>query len=409
MKKLTIWMMVSSWILYLFVPIVYKLMFGRYPRNIQSMGYVPESYMTKAAIIISVFFAMCILLIYLLPVKEKTMVGKVTCGSGYYYITIAVYAILAINAGVLNFSNAVTGGANSSLFSYYSMFFYPQVLFLIFLFCVKDNGGLMLLVASYLALTLISSSRSGAVNLGIYLIGFSIVSGFFSSKKIKIETDIKKYKKKIRMIVIALAIVSPIIFVYTTQLRGSTTSNGTNRSIETIAARCSCLDEAGLVLYLNDTNDLDKDLFIEKYGLLNQIKCIIDSTIPGAVFEDDVNPNQYYRAVVGYMSVEDAKTYYSSVNLMLPVYMVMKYGLLGGMLFSTMLIVIFYMVVSKMKNSVWQVVLISIVFVEMIYFFDWVMVWKAFFRAALTIVMFELIARHVHFRLRRVRFKVLNH
>lgn len=408
MKKLTIWMIFSNWVQSILVPIVYKCAYGKYPGNLQSLGIVPEIYMTKVAIIVTIVFFVSALLIYLIPRGDKQIKETIQCNLSYYYIALFIYVVLAISGGVLDFYNVVTGGTNSTLLSYYSLFFYPVIIFLVFLFCIKNKGSILIFVGSYLILTLISHSRSGAVHLVIYLIGFALATDVLSIKKLRRRASdaYRKYHKQIKCIVLILIIIAPIVFVYSTYSRGSIVSDNEHRVTETIAARCSCLDEAGLALYMCERNEQSEKLFLEKYGVVNQMKCIIDSSIPGSLFEGDVDPNQYYRAIVGYMSATDAARYYSSTNLMLPIYMVMKYGVLAGTLFSVMIITIFYMVVCRIRNNVWQVILISIILMEMITFFDWVMIWRAFLRAALTVVTFELITRYMSIRNRRVRFRL---
>lgn len=408
MKKLTVWLILFYWGLYVLVPIAYKFNYGNYPENLQSLGYVPELYMTKAAIIISVVFFVSILLICSIPGGNRPIADTTDCNISYYYIAIAIYALLAILIGATDFNNVLAGGVNGTLFAYYSMLFYPVVLFLISLFCIKDKGSILILVGCYLMLTLLSRSRAGAVHLIVYLIGYALVSGILSMKKIsrQVSSVYWKYRKRIKQMVIILIMIAPFVFVYSTNSRGSQVSSNEHGVIETIAARCSCLDEAGLALYICEEQGYPRDMFLEKYGIVNQIECIIDSTIPGSVFGGDVNPNQYFRAIVGYMSVSNAVRYYSSTNLMLPVYMVIKYGIFAGISFSIMMITLFYIVISRMKKPVWKVTLIYIVFTEMIYFFDWVMVWNAFLRTALTVIIFEMITQYMHIRHRKVRLSL---
>lgn len=398
MKKLSIWMILSSWILYVLVPIVFKFIYGFYPENIYTMGYVPQLYMTRAAIIISFVFFICIVLIHLSPSRNDRIIETKEGNVSYYYITLFIYIILSVRAGITSdYTNVIAGGVSGAFISYYSMFFYPAVLFLIFLFCIRERGSILLLAGSYLALTLLTHSRSGAVHLGVYMIGFAYASGLLSIKSVRQKTGriYKKYKKQIRLMVIVLAIAAPFIFIRSTNSRGASVSNSSHKAIETIAARCSCLDEAGLALYAIETNESYNSIFRTKYNVFHQIGCIIDSTIPGSLFGEDADPNQYYRAMVGYMSEKDAASSYTSVNLMFPVYMVMKYGYAFGIILSIVLIYGFYRLVSRMKDPVWRMLLICIVFREMLYYFDWVMIWKSFLRAALTLITFQALSYHV--------------
>ena len=391
MKKLTIWVILSTWILYVLIPIIFRLVYGYYPKNLQSVGYVPESHMTKAAIIISMVFFVCIIIIHFIPARRNNTIKKTDCRPSYFYFSIGLYLILAITAGVSDYKKAATGELSGSILAYFSLFFYPSILFLIYLFCAKNPGSILILSGSYCMLTLLTNSRSGAVHLGVYLVGYAYAFGIISFGKAKRKANAiyKKYKKQIKLIVLALAIASPFIFIYSTSSRGSITSNASNKAIETIAARCSCLDEAGLALYVSEKPGFENNIFHEKYSIQHQAECIIDSVLPGTLFSGDVDPNQYYRAMVGYMSVKEAAQSYTSMNMMLPIYLVIKYGLITGVLLSVVIIVGLYKIITKMKKSVWQVILILVVFRETLYYFDWVMIWKSFFRGMLTILTFQ--------------------
>ena len=406
MKKLTIWTVLSSWMIYVLVPFAYKSLYGKYPENMNSLGYVPEAYLTKAGIIITGVLFLSILLIALIPGGRRPVVDTIDGGAAYYYAALAVYFVLALAAGVRDYNGVVLGQLNGSLMAYYSMLFYPVVLFLTVFFCVRSKGSLLILVGSYLALTLLTHSRSGAVYLGIYLVGFALTDeGAAHVKQLgkRVSELTRKYKKQIGLLVLGLIVLAPFIYIYSTHSRGTVSSSAGHSTLELMAARCSCLDEAGLALYQREAGLLREDIFREKYGLLHQLGCIVDSTMPGSFFGGDVDPNQYYRAMVGYLSLEDCARYYTSINLTLPIYLVMKYGLFGGIVFSTAMIVGFYLLASRLRSPVWRVALVMLVLREGIYFFDWVMIWKTLLRTALTILVFTLATQRFRFGKPRLR------
>ena len=256
-------MILSTWLLYVLVPIVYKFIYGNFPENIKSLGYVPERYMIKAAFIVTITFAISCILIWIIPLGKKTSLGGIRIGKSYYYVALLFYIFLSYKSGVLDYYGTITGGASGSLLSYYSMLFYPVVLFLIYLFCADSEKGLIILVASYLFITLLSSSRSGAVHLSIYILGYAIIAGCKSNYNGG-QNSKSKAKRKILIMVVALVIVAPVIYVISTSARGSITSNASHSSIETIAARCSCLDEAGLGLYIIENDDKAREIFLKQ-------------------------------------------------------------------------------------------------------------------------------------------------
>ncbi len=413
MKKLTIWMISSSWIVGILIPVAYKMIYGDYPENIHSLGCFPEEYMTKAALIITFSFFISIIMIWILPTQKRPIIGTINASNKYYYFAIVFYLLLAYRAGIFDYGSVITGGTSGAFVSYFSMFFYPITLFVICIFCIKERGSVLILAGSYLIITLLSRSRSGAMHIGILLIGFFIVvdDGVTAELKAQIRNISRKYKRQISGIVIALTILAPIVFVASTNARGSLVSNESQTAIETIAARCSCLDEAGQALYVYETNSKGMNIFKEKYGLLHQIGLIIDGTVPGNFFGGDVDPNQYYRSMVGYMSLQDASKYYSSVNLMLPVYLIMKYGLVFGLILSIFIVVGYFIIISKLRNPTWQIVLVTLVLPDILSFFDWVVIWRSFLKCGLTIVTFQILTKIITLIARRfpkIRFRSKN-
>ncbi len=395
MKKLTIWMIISNWILYVFVPIIFLFIYGRYPENMQSMGYVPQGYMTKAAVLITVVFFVSSFVVYLIPEKTKPVLETVVASKSYFYVAILLYVFLLYIAGGLDFHLVLSGGINGALISYYSLFFFPGVLLVIYMYCVKNRGSLLVLLGAYLGITLLTKSRSGALHIVVYLIGYLLLIDRAYLKKLSIDIKAlaKKHKRQIYRIVALLFVLGPILFVISTNARGSISSNSSHSSIETIAARCSCLDEAGLALYTSERNNSNMRIFREKYGVFHQIGCIIDSSLPGDFFSGDVDSNQYFRAMVGYMSAKDVLNSYSSTNMMLPTYLVLKYGYFWGSFISIVLIVGTYILITRLRNPVFKITMITIVFSEILVYFDWIMVWRSFLRVFLTVMTFQIITK----------------
>ena len=396
MKKLILWTIISSWLIHVFVPLGYKLCYGAYPRNIQNLRDVPDEISTKVVIILSAVYLISLIIIARFPSKDTPLIPSEDGNVLYYYISVAAAACMLMSFSGSAYTNAMSGSLNASYYSYFIMLFSPQVLFIIFLFCVNGRKNILLFVGSYLLFTLLSYSRQGALFIALNVAGYMLCE---STKEIEdlrnsVISSIRKNKKIFIGIIIIMVIAGPLLYVYSSNNRGTFSEDETHTVFETIASRCSCLENSGLALMKYDDDDYDRQVFLEKYGVSNQLVRIVDSTMPGSLFREDVDPNQYFRYIFGYMSYENAARYYSSVNFMLPIYLIVKYGYTLGILLSILIIVGFSEIILRSKNCLLQVCMICIVLKGTLYYFDWVMIWKDVVIILLTVFVFELINKH---------------
>lgn len=397
MKKLILWTIISSWLIHVFVPLGYKLCYGAYPRNIQNLRDVPDEISTKVVIILSAVYLISLIIIARFPSKDTPLIPSEDGNVLYYYVSVAAAACMLLSFSGSAYTNAMSGALNASYYSYFIMLFNPQTLFILFLFCVNDRKRILVFVGSYLLFTLLSASRQGTLFIALNVAGYMLCVSTKETEDVKshIIDGIRKNKKIFVGIIIIMVITGPMLYVYSSNNRGTYSEDETHTVFETIASRCSCLENSGLALMKYDGGDYDREVFLGKYGVSNQLVRIVDSTMPGSLFSEDVDPNQYFRYIFGYMSYENAARYYSSVNFMLPIYLIVKYGYTFGILLSILIIVGFSEMILRSKNRLLQACMSCIVLKGILYYFDWVMIWKEALTVLLTVFVFELINKHV--------------
>ena len=89
------------------------------------------------------------------------------------------------------------------------------------------------------------------------------------------------YKKSIKKLLGSLLIISPFMFLFATILiRKSDIELEPNIIVRLIMGRMSFLETSMLPIHYKDIND-PLNIFYDKYGVLNQVKQIIDSVFPG--------------------------------------------------------------------------------------------------------------------------------
>ena len=82
--------MIYYWGIGVLLPMIYKLVTGEHIRYFSERAFVPDQYMTQAAVILTFVIFASILLIIFLPGKNKRISPKFDYGSWYYYIVIAI-------------------------------------------------------------------------------------------------------------------------------------------------------------------------------------------------------------------------------------------------------------------------------------------------------------------------------
>lgn len=291
----------------------------------------------------------------------------------FYFSVLFKLAVVYITGG---FAAAINGELNGTLANYISIFLNPFTLLLVMLFVQKKRSNIILAVLFYVLSVTLSGSRSGIISMFfVFFIGFSFVA-------------FKDYKKKLFVFLKYGMLVTPVIFVLATRMRDAEYDLSMDFLLDQIFGRMSTLETSMLPVHYYD-NNLDLEIFYDKYSVWNQLKLGMDAILPGQIFEFDVMPNNYYRFFFLGYDQEFVFENYMSVNLTLPIYLYMKYHYLSGILTVLYILGFYKLVICFKKYPLFVIVLLG-VFYNVIYFFDWVMVFTQFYTSLLTIVTLKL-------------------
>lgn len=270
------------------------------------------------------------------------------------------------------FSGIISGQVTGTFSNYFSLFLNPFILLLVVLFVQKKKANIVLAVLFYVISITLSGSRSGILAVVfVFLIGFSFQT-------------FHAYRSRLYSFLKYGLLLAPLLFIFGTSIRGATDIIDKSVLLNQIIGRMSALETAMMPVHYLD-NNLDLDLFYDKYNFWNQLKLILDSIIPGQIFQYDVMPNNYYRAIFMGASKSFVMENYMSINLTLPVYLYIKYSYLS-VLFTVIYILGFYKIVLLFKNFPLIVIVILSVFYNVLYYFDWVMVFVQLYTGLLTVL-----------------------
>lgn len=320
--------------------------------------------------------------------EESDLVGKEIIH--IYYIAIVVNLLNAISLG--NFSSLINGASNGTIFSYLQLFLDMRILYFFSLlraYKLQSLKKISLYSFLYVGISILYASRSGI----FWMVFFNII--------LFIGLDIpKKLKKNIRHLLIIPILLAPFLFVFSTNARGDT-PNTVEYFAKLIVARLSYTEASGIELEQYENATYDKEIFEEKYGLRNQYEQTINMIFPGDVFEYDVQPNQYWRAIFADWTVEGAKQHYTSMYMILPIYLCLKYGEIFGIAIFIFLIYILFRITCNIKESPVALFLSSYFFYTLVQYFDWAYHMRDLMCFLLTIFLIKIYVKYK----RRVRFR----
>lgn len=305
--------------------------------------------------------------------------------------------VLSITKQIMSggFSGIISGAGNGGLISYVQLFFNIHLLhFLVLLKAYREKNikKIIILELLYLTVTLFGASRSGI----FWIVFFNLI--IISALRIS-----REIKRKILMLSVLAILVSPVIFAFSTNAREKA-SQATNAIARIIVARLSYLEVASIEIdqYLNDS--YQKEVFQEKYGIDNQIKQSINSIVPGDLFEYDVQPNQYWRTVFLGWSVEGSQSNYTSIYMILPLYFILKYGLVLGITFCIVFIYSLYRFFARIKDCSISIFCSCFFFYTFFQYFDWVYHFQDVMGVLLTLLLIK--ALNGELVIGRIRFVI---
>lgn len=371
MKKTFISILLFYLTVHFVIPGIYFLTdgnFNTYTNTIDNDNILKGFFINAITILGAIF------VIIFLPEKNKDykVPAKFYKLTTLFYISI-LFSVIYFFAGG-GFEGRISGSSLGSIFNYLAFFLNPFMILLCILFFQRKHFNVAVLFLVYLLYATVTGSRSGIFSL---LIIFLIYPVFY---------NYQLYKKNIRRLLIALLIISPIMFIAATVLiRKSDIPLSSDIIIRLIMGRLSFLETSMLPIHYKTEGD-PLDIFYEKYGLVNQIKLAIDALFPGNLFGGDVMPNQYYRAAFMGYSESYILSVYMSVNITLPVYLYMYLGGFFSCVIGIGMLVLYYMLCSRFKNNPFIFLPLIATLYSLLVFFDWVMWFTLFVTLILTMI-----------------------
>lgn len=370
MKKSFLLILSFYLIFHFVVPEIYYIFFG----NVNVYSELVDNVAANKAFWFNVIAIVTAgLIVFFLPYREYSVKSAIssTAASELYYFSILYSIIFTFTTG--GFQNIIKGEATGTLLNYINLFLSPTVLIMCALFLQSKRSSVLLMALSFIVVVTLRGSRSGViVVLLVFLMGFAFENFNF-------------YKKRLKNFLKYLLIISPLLFVFATQLRLNEAIIEWHLIAKFIMGRVSYIELGMIPIHYKDAGTLDLALFYDKYGILHQLKLILDALIPGQIFQYDVMPNNYFRAIFMDYSIDFVTENYMSINMTLPVYFYMMYGNVGILIAIVFIVFYFLLMFSLRKHPFIILVLFSILY-EILTYFDWVMVFNRFFITLLTML-----------------------
>ncbi len=344
---------------------------------------VDEKYLDIAAVFLIAIILITILIVKLSKYGRQKidffdLENSFLLGNGVvllFWLSIITNIINVIITG--GFSGIITGAANSTLIAYVQFFLDIRLLyFLVLLKAYKYQNIEKICVYSfaYVLVSFMYSSRSGI----FWMIFYNMV--FLFALKLS-----KKFVQRVILLMILPIMMAPVLYMLATSSR-SDTKLSIEAMLNQIVGRVSYLEISGIEIEQVSNGEYIEDTFKEKYGLVNQGKQIVNAVVPGSIFQDDVQPNQYWRSIFAGWTKEASREYYTSMYFILPVYLYVKYGILGGVFVYVIIIYALYRITCKMKNNAFALFIASYFFYTIFQFFDWVYHAQDVYAFALTVI-----------------------
>lgn len=388
MKKAIIAITIYFLLLHVVLPAVYYFIFGFSP--IYS-DFEDNAALIKSFFLLFIPFVVAIIILYFIPSTNDEIEPNINGNP----ITVLFYLSIFLKLGVTlvtgGFAAALSGESNGSLINYISLFLNPFTLLLALLLVQKKKSNVMLAIFFYVLSVTLSGSRSGIISIFfVFFIGLGFEAFEF-------------YKRKVSVFLKWGLILAPLLFIFATQLRGLSDFVTMDVILNQIVGRMSALETSMMPVYYYDHN-LNLELFYEKYSVWHQFLLSLDSIVPGQLFDFDVMPNNYYRAIFMDYSQSFVFENYMSVNLCLPTYLYLKYGYLA-FIFTILYVIGFYKFIRIFRKYPLIVMVFLSGFYNVIYFFDWVMFFTQIYSGLLTVFALKM---YVFFRKEFIR-NVLRH
>jgi hypothetical protein len=340
------------------------------------------NYFNKAISLNLISIMLSAFLIYLTPSKSYQLkvypdvdnIIKLTIF--FYIVSISLWYFCGGFDGVLQ------GGQHVYLIHYLNYFLNPLFL-LAFIVLLQNKTFLfkLIITISYLVLITLQGSRAGVFLLVlIFLYGYSFEAFNYIAMR---------YKKILKVLIL----LSPLIYLMATKLRGGGGFEGGLRGLfDFIVVRLSLIELSAIPIKCLDTNLCNLDFFYQKYSISNQLHLILNAAIPSDFFDFDIMPNNYYQYIFLDKSESYVRNNYMSMNMSLPTYLYLYFGN-WAMLIVPFSIFLYYLIVNFFRNNPLVFLALIICFYELLLYFDFVMIFKTLLSSLLTGVMIKLIRK----------------
>lgn len=369
MRKAFIYILVFYYCVHFIIPGIYFLFSGNF--NTYTTTEDNEGIL-KGFLLNTVTIWGAILSIYFIPYKHKLIKPKFYNLTPLLYISIFISVVYYFLRG--GFEGRLSNNMAGSILSYIVLFLNPFMILLAILFYQRKPFNLIVLFLVYLIYTTLTGSRSGVISLFTILLMYPVFSNYSS------------YKRSIKKVLVALLIISPVLFLIATIfVRNAGVDISSNTILRLIMGRLSFLETSMLPIHYKDMGD-PLSIFYDKYGLLNQIKLIIDSLFPGNLFTPDVMPNQYYRAAFMGRSENFVVNVYTSINMTFPIYLYMYFNAFFSCIIGIGLLVLYYRICLKFRNNFFILIPLLASLYGLLIYFDWTMFFLQVFAYTLTAV-----------------------
>lgn len=400
MKRLYMYMLLFLWGSGVCFPVMWYLYRGGFAK----VYGTPDKYLWLSAKLVTWVVFISIFLIIILPDFKKG-ISNLTIGSKLsrntnsnvlvFYMLLGIRLIdnlwNAYQSGLTVFQWMIQGGNQGRLMGYVGIFTDLSVLMAMYLLAYKKHIKVIPFVITYVFYTVVCGSRSGMMWILVILIGMLLC---VENEPFKIS--LKQY---LPYILIGILLM-PVLYVVASSLRGYE-NYGFEYMVNQIVARISILEDSGVALRKADCGEWNAGLFYEKYSFVNQLKCIVNSMVPGSIFEQDIWPNLYYRAIFLGESVEQCRAMYCSNYLILPVYLLLKYQVVLAVVLSVVLLVGLYILLEIFEKYAISRICAVYLLWEVFCFFDWGFVADRFRGIICTFVFVYVIAYPIF----KTRFK----
>jgi len=366
MKKQYIILLLFYWVFHFIVPWIYFRFYGFVNLYSTVQGY-------EGMIINTIAILGTVLVIAFLPSTKKTIKPEWEHADSFFLIALFITLVKFIIGG--GFQGALSGASQGSFISYLSQFFNLNTAFIL-MFCLQKNiRHVYLLLASFILVATFTGSRSSVVFLLIVAIFLPV---FYNYALIK---------KKLIRIIIFIALISPVIFLYGTSLRGNFDRD---KLVKLIFGRISMIELSMIPLQGKADGTMRNDIFDEKYSATNQFQQVLNTVSPIDPYKYDIAPNQYFRQIFLRASEKYVRNSYMSMNFTLPVYFVMKTNLFLGCLMTILLLSLIYYLWHRFSSNIYIFISIICSLYNLLYFFDWIIIAQIVFTTCLTILALKM-------------------